>query len=410
MARVNPNFDRLASGYLFPEIARRTALWQEKNPGAKVLRLGIGNTTEALSPYVTKAMHKKLELLSDRKTYTGYGDEQGDRYLREALLEFYKREYGVELSLDEFFVSDGAKSDAANLQELFSQDCVVAVQDPSYPVYVDSNVVGGRSGSYDDKNEGYEGFVYLKSDESNHFVPSPPKTKVDLIYLCSPNNPTGAVCTQKELEAFVDYAIANKAVIIFDAAYSTYIEDPALPRTIYEVEGAEKCAIEINSFSKSAGFTGVRLGWTIVPKRLTCEGGEEGKLNKMWNRRQCTFFNGASNIAQAGGAAALSPEGQRECKALVDYYKGNARTIKEGLTELGLVCYGGVNSPYIWARVPEGMDSWSFFDLLLEKAHVVVTPGAGFGPGGEGFVRVSSYGHREDVEEAVASIKENIKL
>lgn len=409
MARINTNFNKLASGYLFPEIARRTKVWQQAHPGVKVMRLGIGNTTEALPPVLVDSMKHKLDLLSDRSTYTGYGDEQGDTPLREALADFYKKHYGVTLAADEFFVSDGAKSDAANIQELFSADCVVAVQDPAYPVYVDSNVVGGRTGEYNKEKECYDGFVFLECNASNGFFPAVPSQKVDLIYLCSPNNPTGAVATKAQLKSFVDYAIANKAVIIFDAAYASYIEDDEIPRTIYEIEGARKCAIEINSFSKNAGFTGVRLGWTIVPAELECENAEPGRIKSMWNRRQCTFFNGASNIAQAGGLAALSDEGYKACSELVEYYKGNARLIRAGLESIGLECIGGKNSPYIWARTPNGLSSWEFFDILLDKCHVVVTPGSGFGAAGEGYVRVSAYGHREDVEAAIASIKENLK-
>ncbi|MCF0238035.1 MAG: LL-diaminopimelate aminotransferase [Sphaerochaetaceae bacterium] len=409
MARVNKNYRKLASGYLFPEIARRTRAWQEKNPGVKVMRLGIGNTTEALPPYLVSAMKAKLDLLADRNTYTGYGDEQGDTPLREALAQFYKKHYNVDLESTEFFVSDGAKPDSANLQDLFTKDAIIAVQDPAYPVYVDSNVVAGRTGEYDENIPGYKGLVYLKSDASNGFVPEPPKEKVDVIYLCSPNNPTGAVATKAQLKKFVDYAIANKAIIIFDAAYSSYIKDPSLPRTIYEVEGAKSCAIEMNSFSKNAGFTGVRLGWSVVPKALMCEDSEAGELHKMWNRHSTTFFNGASNIAQAGGIAALSDEGFEACQELVEYYKGNAAIIKEGLESVGLSCIGGIDSPYIWAKTPNNMKSWDFFDLLLDKCHVVVTPGSGFGAAGEGYVRVSSYGHREDVIEAINSIKAYLK-
>ncbi len=409
MARINKNFRNLAAGYLFPEIARRTRSWSEAHPGVKIMRLGIGNTTEALPAVLVDGMKHKLDLLSDRTTYTGYGDEQGDTPLREALAAFYEKHYGVVLESDEFFISDGAKADAANIQELFSKEAVIAVQDPAYPVYVDSNVVGGRSGAYDAKADGYEHFVYLKCEASNGFIPEPPKEKVDVIYLCFPNNPTGAVATKEELKAFVDYARENKAIIIFDAAYASYIVDETLPRSIYEIEGAKECAIEINSFSKNAGFTGVRLGWTIVPHALMCEDSNADEIHKMWNRRQCTFFNGASNISQAGGLAALSDEGYKACQELVDYYKGNAKIIREGLESLGLTCYGGYDSPYIWAQTPDGVSSWDFFDTLLDKCHVVVTPGSGFGPSGEGYVRVSSYGHREDVIAAMESIKENLK-
>ena len=405
MANINHNFEKLAGGYLFPEIARRTRAWQERT-GFTPLRLGIGNTTEALTPHIVDAMKKKLDLLSDRNTYTGYGDEQGDTALRNALRDFYEREYGVVLKSTDFFVSDGAKSDAANIQDLFSEDTKVAIADPAYPVYVDSNVVGGRTGEF--QGELYDGFVYLESKEENGFIPLPPEEHVDLIYLCFPNNPTGACATVAQLQKFVDYAIREKAVIVFDAAYVDYIREEGYPRSIYQVPGAEKCSIEINSFSKNAGFTGVRLGWTVVPETITSTE-EEGILHKMWNRRQCTFFNGASNIAQAGGVAALDEIGRSECKGLVDYYLENARIIREGLESKGLECFGGVNSPYVWTKCPNGMSSWDFFDFLLEKAHVVVTPGSGFGPRGEGYVRVSSYGHRENIIAAIESIKESLQ-
>lgn len=406
MAHANPNFLRLAGGYLFPEITRRARLWQERHPDAKVLRLGIGNTTEALSPVVADAMKRKVDLLLDRRTYTGYGDEQGDNALREGLAAYYRRQWGVFLDPSEFFVSDGAKSDAANLQELFGPDDIVAVQDPAYPVYVDSNVVGGRSGEW--AGTSYRRFVYLESTAGNGFIPVPPDGHVDVVYLCFPNNPTGAMATKGQLRAFVDYCIREKAVLVYDASYCEYITESGYPHSIYEVEGATGCAIEINSFSKFAGFTGVRLGWTIVPKAIDIGG--PGLLNKLWNRRQCTFFNGASNISQAGGLAALSGEGWRQCRELVGYYLENARVIRKGLASIGLTCHGGVNSPYVWVRAPLDMTSWDFFDLLLEKAHVVVTPGSGFGPAGEHYVRVSAYGHREDVVEAVGSIERNIRI
>ncbi len=406
MARLNGNFLKLESGYLFPEIAKRTRAWQERNPGKKVLRLGIGNTTEALTPFITRAMHEKINLLSERSTYTGYGDEQGDSALRNALSAFYRSEYGVELTPDCFFISDGAKSDAANIQELFSPDSVVAITDPSYPVYVDSNVAGGKSGRFNGTN--YDGFIYMEGNAGNGFIPKVPDKHADLIYLCSPNNPTGAVFTYDQLKSFVDYALREKAVIIFDAAYSDYIREPGYPHTIYEIDGAERCAIEINSFSKNAGFTGVRLGWSIVPRTLETEDGIPSEVHRLWNRRQTTFFNGASNIAQAGGLAALSEEGRAECRGLVDYYLENARIIRSGLESVNLTCFGGINSPYVWARTKADMPSWEFFDYLLEKAHVVVTPGSGFGPSGEGYVRLSSYGHREDITEAVESIVRHI--
>ena len=408
MAHANENFAHLQAGYLFPEVARRISAWSERNPGEKVLRLSIGNTTEAIPPSIAQAMKDKIDALSHRDTYTGYGDEQGDIRLREALRNHYRNEYGVDLPADAFFVSDGAKSDAANIQSIFSSKSIAAVQDPAYPVYVDSNVAGGHTRVYDKASDGYSGIIYMKSDESNGFVASPPDTHADIIYLCFPNNPTGAVATRDQLRAFVDYAHREKSVIIFDAAYCDYIQSGGIPHSIYEIEGAEDCAIEINSFSKNAGFTGVRLGWTIVPHTLITQDEDKSLLHRFWNRRQTTFFNGACNIAQAGGIAALTEQGRKECMKLVSYYKDNAAIIKEAAESIGLTCFGGVDSPYVWTKCPEGLSSWDFFSLLLEKAHVAVTPGSGFGPAGEGFVRISAYGHREDVEEATASLKENL--
>ena len=409
MARISEDFARLESGYLFPEVARRIRRWQERNPGADVMRLSIGNTTEPITPHIAEAMKKRICMLSDRRTYTGYGDEQGDTALREALMEHYRKEYGVCLPLSSFFISDGAKSDAANIQSIFSRSSIPAVQDPSYPVYVDSSVAGGHTGAYDSSKGGYSGIVYMRSDASNGFVAEPPEEHADLIYLCFPNNPTGAVATADRLRAFVDYAHRENAIIIFDSAYSDYIETEGIPHSIYEIEGAEDCAIEIGSFSKNAGFTGVRLGWSIVPETLKAEDAPEGEIHRIWNRRQCTFFNGASNISQSGGLAALSEEGRKECLGLVRYYKDNARIILDGLQEAGLSCTGGVDSPYVWVACPDGMTSWDFFDFLLDKAHTAVTPGSGFGRAGEGYVRVSAYGHKEDIEKAVNAIAEAVR-
>ena len=408
MARSNEDFAMLNAGYLFPEIARRIGEWQQRNPGEKVLRLGIGNTTEPITPHIAETMRNKVDSLTCRDTYTGYGDEQGDTALREALRRHYLEEYGVALPASAFFISDGAKSDAANIQSIFSRKSIIAVQDPAYPVYVDSNVAGGHTGCYDRSSDGYSGIIYMKADEGNGFIPVPPETHADLIYLCFPNNPTGAAATREQLEAFVDYAHRHKAIIIFDAAYSDYIETPGIPHSIYEVEGALDCAIEISSFSKNAGFTGVRLGWSVVPEHLATEDDDTSILHRFWNRRQTTFFNGASNIAQAGGIAALDSEGRKECASLVSYYKGNARIIRGTLEGAGLTCYGGVDSPYVWTKCPDGMTSWEFFSYLLEKAHVATTPGSGFGPSGEGFVRISAYGHREDIMVAAEAIRESI--
>jgi len=407
MAKTNPNYDKLQAGYLFPEIAKRTRAFLAANPGVSVMRLGIGDTTEPLTPSVIAGLHRGVDKLADVKTYTGYGAEQGNSDLRAALAKRYAK-LGVQLDDDEVFVSDGAKPDSANIQSIFSVDNVVAIQDPAYPVYVDSNVIAGRTGDWNGK--GFDGFVYMPCNESNGFFPELPKGKVDLIYICSPNNPTGAVATKSQLKTFVDYARANKAVIIFDSAYSAYISDPALPRSIFEIEGAKECAVELSSFSKEAGFTGVRLGWSIVPKSVVCEDGEPGKLHRLWNRRQTTMFNGASNIVQEGGVAVLSAEGQRESQEMVAYYMNNARTIKSGLESIGLTVFGGVNAPYVWLKTPNGLKSWEFFDKLLNEAHVVGTPGSGFGPSGEGYFRLSSFGHAEDVAKAMESIRTQLKI
>jgi LL-diaminopimelate aminotransferase len=407
MARINTNYDKLGAGYLFPEIARRTNSFLEDQQGVEVLRLGIGDTTEPIVPSVLKGLHQGVDSLGQVETYSGYGPAEGIPSLRSSLAGLYA-EYGLDLSPDEFFVGEGAKSDSANIQSIFSEDCTVAVQDPAYPVYVDSNVIFGRTGNSSDT--GYDGLVYMPCTEDNGFFPDLPEGKVDLIYLCSPNNPTGAVATREQLKTFVDYALDHKAIIFFDSAYSAFITDSSLPRSIYEIEGAEKCAVEINSFSKTAGFTGVRLAWTIVPKACQTEDAGPGKLHALWTRRQNTFFNGASNIVQAGGLAALTEDGRRETGEQVSFYLENARIINEGLQSLGITTYGGGNAPYVWMKTPGGLSSWDFFDKLLNECHVVGTPGSGFGPAGEGFFRLSAFGHRENVERAVSSIKENLDL
>ena len=407
MAKINSNYDKLAAGYLFPEIAKRTNAFLNANPGSEVMRLGIGDTTEPIVSAVLDGLHKGVDDLSRPESYSGYGPSEGITPLREAIAGFY-RELGAPVDAEEIFVSDGAKSDSANVQSIFSDDNVVAVQDPAYPVYVDSNVIAGRAGSY--VGEGYDSLVYMPCSEENDFFPAVPEQKVDLIYLCSPNNPTGAVATKDQLKTFVDYARENKAVIFYDSAYASFITDPDLPRSIYEVDGAHDCAIEINSFSKTAGFTGVRLAWTIVPKACVAEDTDPGKLHALWTRRQNTFFNGASNVVQAGGLAVLSPEGRRQTEEQVAFYLKNAEIVAEGLRSLGIATYGGGNAPYVWMKTPGGLTSWDFFDKLLEECRVVGTPGSGFGPSGEGFFRLSAFGHRENVEKAVAGIKENLRL
>lgn len=401
MAKVNPHYAKLPASYLFSEIARRVNGFKEENPGVELFNLGIGNTTEPLSPQITKGLSGAVEALGNPRTYSGYGDEQGQLVLRQAMADFYA-ERGITLTPAEIFISDGAKPDTANIQSIFSADGVVAVQDPVYPVYVDSSVINGRTGEFKDGR--FEGLVYMPCSEENGFVPEVPTAHVDIIYLCSPNNPTGAVMTHDQLKEFVEYAREHKAVIIFDAAYSVFISDPSLPRSIYEIPGAKECAIEISSFSKWAGFTGVRLGWSIVPDELVVEGSEPGEVQSLWRRRQTTMFNGASNIVQAGGLAVLSPEGRKECAAIVDGYMQNAALIQEGIGALGLKTFGGTNAPYIWVKAPNNVDSWQFFEQLLREAHVVCTPGAGFGRYGEGYVRFSAFGHHENAQKAVESI------
>lgn len=410
MATINKNFKKLQRGYLFGEIARRTKEFVEKNPGVEVMKLGVGDTTEPLSPTIIKGLKKGVEKLANVKTYTGYQDaegKEGNQELLNSLVNFYK-EKKISFNKQEIFVNDGAKTDLANIQSIFGLDNIVAISDPVYPAYLDATVIAGRTGKF--MNGKYEGLVYMKCNEQNGFVPVPPKQKVDIIYLCNPNNPTGSVATKKQLKAFVDYAIKNKAVIIFDAAYAQYISDKSFPKSIYEIKGAKKCAIEINSFSKWSGFTGVRLGWTVVPMDLVIENTQKGKVNSLWNRRQGTMFNGASNIAQEGAVAALSPAGKRESKKMVGYYMNNATIIKKNLSKLGLKVFGGQNAPYLWIKNPNNLSSWEFFDKLLNEAHVVGTPGIGFGMEGEGYLRLTSYGHTKDIEKAVKSIRENLKL
>ncbi|MDP6039989.1 MAG: LL-diaminopimelate aminotransferase [Candidatus Latescibacteria bacterium] len=408
MAKINANYDKLAAGYLFPEIARRTQTFLDANSGVSVMRLGIGNTTEPLPKSVIAGLHDAVDQMANVDTYRGYADGgEGEPEMREALAKRYEK-YGVEIDASEVFVSDGAKADSANIQSIFGMDNVIAVQDPAYPVYVDSNVISGRTGEAVDGQ--YDGLVYMPCGEENGFMPEVPNRKVDLIYICSPNNPTGAVATRKQLEAFVNYARENKAVIIYDAAYGGYISDPELPQTIYEIEGAKSCAVEINSFSKDTGFTGVRLGWSIVSQDLVVEGTEPGKVNTLWGRRQNTFFNGASNIVQLGALSVFTEEGEKECQEMIGYYMENARIIREGLESIGLTVYGGVHAPYLWLKTPGGMSSWDFFDKLLSETHVVGTPGSGFGPAGEGYFRLSSFGHREDIEKAVRSITGSLEI
>jgi len=407
MAFVNEHYLKLKAGYLFPEIARRVQAFVKDHPEAKVIRLGIGDVTRPLAPTVVKAFHQGVEDLARPETFHGYGPEQGYDWLIKVLIEKAFRPLGVELEPDEIFISDGSKCDTANILDIFDLGNRVAICDPVYPVYNDTNVMVGRTGEAD-KQGYYQGIHYMPCTEENHFTPEIPKEKVDLVYLCYPNNPTGAVATREQLQKWVDYANEHQAVILFDAAYEAFITEPGIPHSIYEIDGAKTCAIEFRSFSKTAGFTGVRCGLTVVPRELVAhtKNGEKVSLNRLWNRRQTTKFNGVSYPVQRAAAAVYSEEGWQEVMETVRYYLENARLIREGLAAAGITCYGGVNAPYIWLKTPQGMGSWDFFDRLLNECHVVGTPGSGFGPSGEGYFRLSAFGSRENVEEAVRRIRE----
>ncbi|MBI5390672.1 LL-diaminopimelate aminotransferase [Candidatus Woesearchaeota archaeon] len=404
MVHRNPHLAKLASGYLFPEINRRKREFLVHHPEAKIISLGIGNTTEPLSPHIAHALAYAAQHLATREGYSGYGDEQGLPALREKIAHVL---YKGSINPDEVFISDGAKCDLGRLQLLFGCQATIAVQDPTYPVYVDGSVLIGATGHSTD--HGFKGVVYMPCTPENNFFPNlTTLPRTDLIYFCSPNNPTGAVATKKQLEQLVAFAKQNKSIIIFDAAYSEYIEEPTLPKSIYEIDGAREVAIEVSSFSKLIGFTGVRLGWCVVPQTLCYDDGTP--VAKDWNRIVTTIFNGASNIAQHGGLAALDHQGQEEMKATIAYTKKNARIIRSALLELGFDAYGGINSPYIWAkRLGKTEKSWDIFNELLETSHVVTTPGSGFGPSGEGFLRFSAFGHREDVEEAVQRLQQTLR-
>ncbi len=388
--RINRHYGELQDSYLFSTIARRVADYQQAHPEADVIRLGIGDVTRPLCPAVTEALSAAVREMGEKATFRGYGPEQGYDFLREAVREYYG-ERGIALDLHEIFISDGAKSDLGNILDLFDTDNTVLVPDPVYPVYVDTNRMAGRQ------------VRYLDASRENGFLPMPEEgVRADLIYLCSPNNPTGAVYSREQLKAWVEYALEQNAVILFDAAYEAFIRDEALPRSIYEIEGAERCAIEFCSFSKTAGFTGTRCGWTVVPLSLETEG---MSLNHMWLRRQTTKFNGVPYIVQRGAAAVFTPEGQRQTAEGIAYYRENARLIADALTGLGIWYTGGGNSPYVWLACPDGMDSWTFFDRLLEKAQVVGTPGAGFGRNGEGYFRLTAFGDRDRTRQAVERLR-----
>ena len=406
MATVNENYLKLKEGYLFPEIGKRRRAFQQAHPEAKIISMGIGDVTQPLAPAVIEAMHKTVDEMARKETFHGYDDGGiGYEFLREAIRDNDYRPRGVAVEVEEIFISDGAKSDTANSQELFGLDNLVAVTDPVYPVYVDSNVMAGRTGPMAAQGM-YQKIIYMPATVENHFVPEPLEERADIIYLCFPNNPTGAVATKDQLAKWVEYTKKNKAVILFDAAYEAYISNADVPHSIYEIPGAKEVAIEFRSFSKTAGFTGVRCAFTVVPKelRVSSQTGQSVALNPLWSRRLCTKFNGVSYVTQAGAAATYTPEGKKQIRSVIELYMNNARLIRETLSKLGYETYGGVNAPYIWLKTPRGLGSWEFFDLLLAKAHLITTPGVGFGPSGEGYVRLTAFGNPENVQEALERI------
>ncbi len=411
MARVNEHYLKLRSSYLFTEIARRVKAFQAAHPEARIIRLGIGDVTQPLAPAVIQALHEAVDEMARAETFRGYGPEPGYEFLTELIASRDYRARGIAVSPDEIFVSDGGKSDSANIQEIFAADAVVAVCDPVYPVYVDSNVMAGRAGAADDAGR-YAGLVYLPCTADNGFQPPLPDRHVDLVYLCYPNNPTGAVLGRDALARWVDWARREGAVILYDAAYEAYVREPGVPRSIFEVEGAREVAIEFRSFSKTAGFTGTRCAFTVVPREVTgrTAAGEAVSLNALWLRRQSTKFNGVPYIVQRAAAAVYTDEGARQVRAQIDAYMENARVIREGLEAVGLTVHGGRNAPYLWVKTPGRLTSWEFFDRLLGEAHVVGTPGAGFGPSGEGYLRLTAFGRRDQTEEAVERIRKRLRL
>lgn len=404
MATINENFLKLQAGYLFPEIGRRIRAFKAENPQANVISMGIGDVTQPLAPAVIEAMQKAVEQMGNADTFKGYDDGgTGYEFLRSAINENDYNTRGVQIDNDEIFISDGAKCDTGNMQEIFGTDNIVAVTDPVYPVYVDTNVMAGRAGD-PIENGRYDRIIYMPCNAENNFVPELPDAHADLIYLCYPNNPTGAVATKQQLKKWVDYARENKAIILFDAAYEAFISDPEIPHSIYEIDGAKDVAIEFRSFSKTAGFTGIRCAFTVVPKQLKAytKDGQAIDVNPIWSRRHCTKFNGVSYVTQLGAAAVYTPQGKEQTRRIIDIYMTNAASIREALTKLGYQVYGGVNAPYIWLKTPDGVGSWEFFDQLLQKANVVGTPGAGFGAAGEGYFRLTAFAKSDDVKEAMA--------
>ena len=404
MAHVNENFLKLPGSYLFSDIAKKVKAYQESHPDKRLIRLGIGDVTRPLPQASIEAMHRAVDEMANKSTFHGYGSEQGYDFLIDTIIKNDFEPRGIELSSSEVFISDGAKSDTGNIGDILGLDNKVAVTDPVYPVYVDSNVMGGRAGQLNEKQ--WSDITYMPCTAENNFIPSIPSNHIDVIYLCYPNNPTGTTLTKAELKKWVDYALSHDALILFDAAYEAYIREDDIPHSIFEIEGAKRCAIEFRSFSKTAGFTGVRCGYTVIPKEVTATTatGERVALNALWNRRQCTKFNGTSYITQRGAEAIYSKEGKQQVRETIDYYMENARIMREGLTAAGIQVFGGKNAPYLWVKTPEGFTSWQFFDHLLNEANIVSTPGVGFGPSGEGYLRLTAFGQREDCIEAIQRI------
>lgn len=402
MYKINDNYLKLPGSYLFSTIAKKVNAYTGANPDKKVIRLGIGDVTLPLAPAVIKALHSAVDEMADAATFKGYAPDLGYEFLRSAIVENDYKARGVDIAIDEIFVSDGAKSDSGNIGDIFAKDNKIAVCDPVYPVYVDTNAMAGRTGEYLKEKECWSDVIYMPCTADNDFVPEIPSETPDLIYICCPNNPTGTTLNKEQLQKWVDFALTKGAVIIYDAAYEAYISEEDVPHTIYECEGAKKCAIEMRSFSKNAGFTGTRLGFTVIPKELTCDG---VSLNSLWARRHGTKFNGAPYIIQRAGEAVYSDEGKQQTKEQIAYYMNNAKIIREGLAGAGYTIFGGVNAPYIWLKTPDGMTSWDFFDYLLEEKNIVGTPGSGFGPSGEGYFRLTAFGSRENTKEAMERIR-----
>ena len=409
MALVNEHFLKLSNNYLFSDIAKKVNAFKVSHPKERVISLGIGDVTQPLCPAVIEAMHKAVDEMSNKETFRGYGPEHGYDFLREAILKNDYLSRGIHLDISEIFVNDGAKSDTGNIQEILRWDNSIGVTDPIYPVYIDSNAMIGRAGVFE--NGHWSSVTYFPCTAENNFIPQLPDHRVDMIYLCYPNNPTGTVLPKEELRKWVNFALRNESVIFYDSAYEAYIRDENIPHSIYEIKGARKCAIEFRSYSKTAGFTGVRCGYTVIPKELQAFtlDGKTVELNHLWERRQSTKFNGTSYISQRGAEAIYTLEGREQIRKTIDYYMGNARIMRDALTKLGLTVYGGENAPYLWVKTPNGMESWKFFEQLLYGAGIVCTPGVGFGPSGEGYIRFTAFGNREDVEEAMKRIAEWMK-